>query len=290
MIDVSFELFPPVAPEARSHLLSVAQELADLRPSFMSVTYGAGGSNRERTLRTVADLSRHVDVPIAGHLTTIGASRAETHDVLDSYRSLGVSHIVALRGDPPADRPTGAGPDGYADAAALVAAIRARDDGADFRISVAAYPETHPRAASPTADLDNLKRKLAAGADLAITQFFFDPDTFLRFRDRATAAGIEAPIVPGIMPISNFKSIANFARRCGTSIPSWLSNLFEGLEDDPEVHQLVAATIAAEQCQRLLTHGVTGFHFYTMNRRHLSAATVRTLNATPLLAAGSGRP
>lgn len=282
MVDVSFEFFPPPSTEGRRELVGVAQELADLKPTFMSVTYGAGGTSQDRTLDTLDDLLGSVDAPIAGHLTTVSATRSETQQVIDTYRSLGISHIVALRGDTPADQPADAEPTGYRSAAELVAGIRNRPDGATFEISVAAYPEVHPRAESARSDIENLMKKFDAGADRAITQFFFDTDAFLRFRDQATSAGIEGPIVPGIMPIANFNGIRRFAKRCGTVIPPWLVAAFDGLDDDPEIHQLVAATVAAEQCQRLRNEGVETFHFYTMNRRSLSAATIRSIGTTPL--------
>ena len=284
MVSISFEFFPPMTPEGRSRLNDVAVELSAYDPAFVSVTYGAGGTSQERTLRTVADLTEALSVPVAGHLTTVGASRDHIHRVIDDYRTLGVGHIVALRGDPQDDDSP---PPGYGTAVELVSAIRGRSDGADFEISVAAYPEVHPRAASAEADLENLKRKIDAGADRAITQFFFDPDLFLRFRDRAAATGIEVPIVPGIMPITNFSGVRKFAGKCGTAIPPWLAALFDGLDDDPEVHQLVAATIAAEQCKRLIDGGIEAFHIYTMNRRHLSAAIAHTLGLPRRVSTGS---
>ena len=292
MVAVSFEFFPSDSDESHQKLLDVANELATLSPTFVSVTYGAGGTSQERTLRTVAALTESLSVPVAGHLTTVGASKAQTHQVIDAYRALGVEHVVALRGDSSAEPSSGpvdgsAAP-GYETAAELVAAIRARPDGAGFEISVAAYPEVHPMATSARADLDNLKRKLEAGADRAITQFFFDPETFLRFRDQTEAARVEAPIVPGIMPITNFTGIQRFSKRCGTTVPSWLSQLFDGLDDDPEVRRLVAATVVAEQCQRLVAEGVDEFHFYTMNRRHLTTATCHALNRPTMV--GAGRP
>lgn len=287
MIDVSFEFFPPTSADGRRSLVDVAGVLAELGPRFMSVTYGAGGTSRDRTVETVTDFVASVGAPVAGHLTTVGATKVETQSVIDTYRSLGVEHIVALRGDSPADQSPDAQPPGYRSAVELVRAIRARPDGAGIEISVAAYPETHPRAASPQADIDNLARKLDAGANRAITQFFFDPELFLRFRDRAVAAGIDAQIVPGIMPIANFAAIARFAKRCGTSIPASLVRAFDGLEDDPEEHERVASAIAAEQCLRLQAEGIAAFHFYTMNRPQLSAATVQALSTASLLGVGS---
>ena len=276
MTHVSFEFFPPKTEEGRSKLVVCANELARFDPAFVSVTYGAGGTSQDRTLATVAALASALDVAVAGHLTTVSATSETVHRVIDAYRDLGITRIVALRGDPPID-----GPDpaltGYETAVDLVAGIRARPDGARFDISVAAYPEVHPKAASARADLDNLKRKIDAGADRAITQFFYDNEVFLRFRDRAGAAGIEVPIVPGIMPVNNFAGVKRFSQQCGASIPRWLEAVLADLDDDPEVQQLVAATLAAEQCQELAEHGVDTFHFYTLNRRHLTSATCHRL-------------
>jgi methylenetetrahydrofolate reductase (NADPH) len=292
---VSFEFFPPVADEARMQLLETARSLASFRPSFVSVTYGAGGTSQDRTLQALADLTASLDVPVAGHLTTVNATTSAIHETLDAYHALGVTHVVALRGDPPgtaAGEPTETPVAGEFDSAAdLVRAIRNRADGSSFQISVAAYPEVHPKAASPQADLDHLKAKLDAGANRAITQFCFDTDVFLRFFERARAAGITAPIVPGIMPVSNFAGLRRFAARCGANIPPWMDDLLHDLDDDPEVGHLVAASIAAEQCRRLASEGIADFHFYTLNRRHLTAATCRTLGLgrpTPV-AAGSAR-
>lgn len=292
MTTFSFEFFPPATAKGRDNLLAVAKELSTHEPSFMSVTYGAGGSTRERTIDAVRTLGQHVSVPVAAHLTTVAADAAETHQLLDTYAEAGVRHLVALRGDgAPAGTDDADGATGYRTATELVAGIRDRRDGDRWDISVAAYPEVHPMASSPAADLDNLKRKLEAGADRAITQFFFDPDVFLRFREQATAAGITAPIVPGIMAINSFSGVSRFAERCGTTVPRWLERQFAGLDDDPEVHQCVAATVMAEQCRALQAEGVDAFHFYTMNRRHLTSATVRSLTldgmpTRPLAAAG----
>lgn len=280
MVAVSFEFFPPTTPAGRDRLADCASELARFGPAFVSITYGAGGTNQERTIRALAELSAVLDVPVAGHLTTINASKDDIHRVVDRYAELGVEHIVALRGDPPQDAPASAEV-GYETAVDLVTAIRSRPDGDRFEVSVAAYPEVHPKAPSAQADLDNLKRKIDAGADRAITQFFFDPDVFLRFRERAVGAGVEVPIVPGIMPVTDYRGISRFARRCGATIPDWMTRLLADLDDDPEVQQPVAATVAAEQCRRLATGGVDQFHFYTMNRRQLPAATCRTLGLTP---------
>ncbi len=280
-LEVSFEFFPAATDAGLDRLLDTADQLAPLAPRFASVTYGAGGTDQDRTLRALDRLSGRTDLPLAGHLTTVGASRGQTLDVVDAYLERGVDHVVALRGDPPADGidgadPSGRVPDGFASAAELVAGIRAHV-GDRVEISVAAYPEIHPRAASADADLDNLKAKIDAGADRAITQFFYDNDAFLRFQDRCRAAGISVPIVAGIMPIASFPRIASFAERCGAVIPDWMPELFNGLDDSPEIHQLVAATVAAEQCRELAERGVRHFHFYTMNRPELTAATCRIL-------------
>jgi methylenetetrahydrofolate reductase (NADPH) len=284
-IEVSFEFFPPNTPAGEENLAACAAQLAPLAPNFVSVTYGAGGTTQARTHNTVSRLAEDTDLPVAGHLTCVGAIKSEVAAVIDDYLHVGVRHIVALRGDAPEGQSDGSVTGGYNDAADLVAGIRDHVDGtaaADLQISVGAYPEVHPKAASPQADLDNLKRKLDAGADRAITQFFFDTDVFLRFLETAHGAGISAPIIPGIMPVTNFANITRFAARCGTEIPEWMHDLFSGLEDVPEVHQMVAATVAAEQCRRLAEHGVTQFHFYTMNKPELTAATCRILGLQPV--------
>jgi methylenetetrahydrofolate reductase (NADPH) len=243
------------------------------------VTYGAGGSTRERTHATVRRLIAETGLRPAAHLTCVGASRGEVDDVARAYWDAGVRHIVALRGDPPAD--SGGytpHPQGYANAAELVAGLKRV---ADFEISVAAYPEVHPEARSAEQDLDNLKRKIDAGATRAITQFFFYNDVYLRFLDRAEAAGIHAPIVPGIIPVTNFVQIQRMAKMCGTSIPGWMAGLFEGLEEDAETRKLIAAMIAAEQCRALAAAGVRDFHFYTLNRAELTFAICHTLGKRP---------
>jgi methylenetetrahydrofolate reductase (NADPH) len=284
-LEVSFEFFPAATPVGLDRLLETADHLAPLDPRFVSVTYGAGGTNQDRTLLALERLGQMSELSLAGHLTTVGSSRGQTLEVVDTYIELGVRHIVALRGDPPADGIDGADdsgrmPDGFGSAAELVAGIRDRV-GDRVEISVAAYPEVHPKAPSAEADLDNLKRKVDAGADRAITQFFYDNDTFLRFQDRCHSAGISVPIVAGIMPIASFPRVASFAERCGAAIPRWMPDLFGGLDDAPEVHQLVAATVAAEQCRGLAERGVRHFHFYTMNRPELTAATCRILGIRP---------
>ena len=279
-IRVSFEFFPPADAAMEATLWCSLERLAPLAPRFISVTYGADGSTRERTHSVVTRIQRQSKLTGAPHLTCIGASRAEILDIARTYWDEGVRHLVALRGDPPqgggAYRPH---PDGFAFAADLVAGLRAL---APFDISVAAYPETHPEAASAAADLENLKRKIDAGASRAITQFFYDIGVFLRFRDRCAAAGIAAPLVPGILPITRFPQVLRFARTCGASIPSWLHERFEGLDHDPETRRLIAAAVAIEQVQELRRHGVCEFHFYTLNRAELTYAICHALGLRPL--------
>ena len=280
-IGVSFEFFPPKTEKMEAQLWDTFRTLEPLGPSFVSVTYGAGGSTRERTHATVARIAAESAVPPAAHLTCVEASRAEIDEVAQAYWDAGVRHIVALRGDVPGGAPYRAHPDGYANASELVAGLKAI---APFDISVAAYPEVHPDADCAESDLDNLKRKLDAGATRAITQFFFSPDSFLRFRDAAAAAGITAPIIPGILPVSNVSQTRRMADMCGTAIPAWMISLFEGLDDLPAARQLVAATIAAEMCRRLYAGGVRDFHFYTLNRAELSYAICHLLGLRPAAA------
>ncbi len=276
-ITYSFEFFPPKTPEMEQQLWGAIRRLEPLRPRFVSVTYGAGGSTRERTHATVRRIQAETAMTAAAHLTCVGAPRAEIDAIARAYWEAGIRHIVALRGDPPegavAYRPH---PEGYARAADLVAGLKRVGD---FEISVAAFPEVHPEAPSPEADLDNLKRKLDAGASRAITQFFFDSEAFLRFVERARAAGIEAPIVPGILPITNFARTMEFARRCGAAIPPWLARRFADLEETPEIRILIAAATALEQCRYLHGWGFDHFHFYTLNRAELTAAICRILGA-----------
>lgn len=278
-VKVSLEFFPPATPEAEKSLWSSIQRLAPVRPSFVSVTYGAGGSTRERTHATVSRLRRETDMEPAAHLTCVAATREEVDAVARRYWDEGIRHLVALRGDPPEGqgryRPQ---PDGYAYASDLVAGLK---KVADFEISVACYPETHPEAVGPKADLDNLKRKIDAGATRAITQFFFDVDVYFRFVERARAAGISVPIVPGILPVTNFARVVEFSRRCGATVPFWLAELFEGLDDDPETRRLVATSVAAEQCRLLHRGGVDEFHFYTLNRAELVRAICHMLGVRP---------
>ena len=274
-IAVSFEFFPPKTEKMAETLWSSIETLAPLAPRFVSVTYGAGGSTRERTHATVERIVRETELPAAAHLTCVNASREEIDLIARSYWDSGVRHIVALRGDPPeAGARFEARPDGYADAAALVAGLKAV---APFEISVACYPEVHPQASCPVSDLDNLKRKVDAGADRAISQFFFSPEAFLRFRDRAAAAGISAEIVPGILPVSSVAQTRNFAGQCGAAIPAWMDQLFDGLDDKPAARQLVAATVAAELCGQLYAGGIRHFHFYTLNRAELAYAICHLL-------------
>lgn len=280
-LDVSFEFFPPAAGPAETGFWTALDRLAPLEPGFISLTYGAGGTTRERNDHILrALLARGRALP-AGHLTCVGASCAETDAVAREWAAAGLRRVVALRGDMPGlNAPYAPHPDGYRNAAELVAGLRRISD---FDISVAAYPERHPDSADLVSDLDNLKRKFDAGADRALTQYFFDAETFLRFRDRARRAGITAPLVPGILPITDYAKISAFSARCGTSVPAWLAARFEGLDSDPETRALVAATTASELCQRLIAEGITAFHFYTLNKAPLSLAVCRMLGLRPSL-------
>jgi methylenetetrahydrofolate reductase (NADPH) len=274
-IEVSFEFFPPKTEKMEEALWTAIQTLAPLAPRFVSVTYGAGGSTRERTHATVSRIVKETVLTPAAHLTCVDASRGEIDDVARAYWDAGIRHIVALRGDPPrAGETFTPRADGYDSAASLVEGLK---KVADFEISVAAYPEVHPEAASAKSDIDNLKRKLDAGASRAITQFFFEPETFFRFRDLAAASGIAAEIVPGILPVTNFAQAKKMATMCKTAMPGWLERLFTGLEDRPAARNLVAATIAAEFCRKLYAGGVREFHFYTLNRAELSYAICHLL-------------
>ena len=272
---VSFEFFPPKTEKMEDQLWGAVRTLEPLGPRFVSVTYGAGGSTRERTHATVARIQRETSLAAAAHLTCVEATREEVDEIAQEYWAAGVRHIVALRGDMPAAGAAFAPhPGGYENAAALVAGLKKLHP---FEISVAAYPECHPDSADAAADLDNLKRKFDNGATRAITQFFFSPEAYFRFRDRVAAAGIDAEIVPGIMPVTNFASVKRMAAMCGTDVPAWLARLFDGLEDHPDARQLIAATIAAELCRRLYAGGVRGFHFYTLNRAELAFAICHLL-------------
>ncbi len=280
-IAISFEFFPPKTEAMEQTLWESVETLTPLGPRFVSVTYGAGGSTRERTHATVARIARDTPIPAAAHLTCVNASRSEIDEIADAYWQAGIRHIVALRGDPPAkDVRFEARPDGYATSAELVAGLKRRHD---FEISVGVYPEVHPEAASANADLDVLKAKLDAGATRGISQFFFEPDTFLRFRDKVAAAGISAEIVPGILPVTNFANLQRMAAPCGTDVPAWMAHLFAGLDDKPAARQLVAATIAAELCRRLYAGGVRHFHFYTLNRAELTYAICHMLGVRPMM-------
>jgi methylenetetrahydrofolate reductase (NADPH) len=281
MLDVSFEFFPPKTEAMEKNLWTVIERLAPMGPRFVSVTYGAGGSTRERTHATVARIQSETGISAAAHLTCVAATTEEIETIARQYWESGICHIVALRGDPPDGEAYSPHPGGYPYATDLVAGLK---NIADFEISVAAYPETHPAAESPAADLDNLKRKIDAGATRAITQYFFDADVYLSFLDRARAAGIEVPIVPGILPVTNFAQVQKFSAMCGTSVPEWMADLFEGLDEDPETRKLVAATVAAEQCRVLQALGVNEFHFYTLNRADLTFAICNMLGLRPRVA------
>ena len=281
-IRVSFEFFPPKTAEMESALWESITRLAPLEPSFVSVTYGAGGSTRERTHATLARLVRETDLKPAAHLTCVAATREEVDEVVRAYGDAGVRHIVALRGDPV----SGPGsayephPGGYATSTALINGIRRLGD---FEVTVSAYPEKHPESATLDADIDVLKAKVEAGATRAITQFFFDNAHYLRYVERVRARGIHIPIVPGIVPVQNFRQTASFAKKTGASVPQWLADRFEGLDDDPATRRLIAAAVAAEQVLDLVDHGVTDFHFYTMNKADLVYAICHLLGLRPQL-------
>jgi methylenetetrahydrofolate reductase (NADPH) len=280
---VSFEFFPPNDDAAASSLWAAVERLAPLRPRFVSVTYGADGSTRARTHDCVLRILRHTDLVVAPHLTCIGAPREDIIAIAEDYWRNGVRHMVALRGDPAGASPGALPryqpyPGGFAYASDLVAGIRS---AAPFEISVAAYPEGHPESGTVEADLDNLRRKIDAGANRAITQFFFDTDAFLRYRDRCAAGGIRACIVPGILPITRFPQLLRFAERCGARVPQWLRRRFDGLDDDPETRRMIAAHVAIDQVQRLREHGVDEFHFYTLNRAELTYAICHALGLRP---------
>ena len=267
-IRVSFEFFPPKTEKMERTLWQSIRRLEPLRPQFVSVTYGAGGSTRERTHATVARLVRETLLVPAAHLTCVAATKDEIDEVARTYWHAGVRHVVALRGDPPegAGTPYRPYPGGYENAADLTAGLKRI---ANFEVSVSAYPEKHPDSPSVEADIDMLKAKVEAGADRAITQFFFDSQHYFRYLDRVRARGIDIPITPGLVPIHNFKQVAGFAAKCGTSVPRWLERRFEGLDDDPETARLIAAAVAAEQVVELMDQGVRQFHFYTLNRANL---------------------
>jgi methylenetetrahydrofolate reductase (NADPH) len=278
---ISFEFFPPKTEEMERNLWETINRLAPLSPNFVSVTYGAGGSTRERTHSTIARILRETALLPAAHLTCVGAARGEIDEIVDRYHEVGVRHIVALRGDPPGGigTPYFTHKDGYQSSPELVAGIKKRHP--DIEVSVSAYPEKHPESADFDADIDTLQAKVDAGAARAITQVFFDNDLYFRYLDRVRARGITIPIVPGIMPMHNFKQARNFVTRAGTSVPDWLAQKFDGLDDDPETRKLVAATVAAGQVQKLAKHGVDTFHFYTMNRADLVFAISHLLGIRP---------
>lgn len=282
-VAVSFEFFPPSDDAMARQLLAAVKRLAPLQPHFVSVTYGADGSTRARTHECVQRILRETDLRVAPHLTCVAASRDEVLGLAREYWREGVRHLVALRGDVPASHRSPDGlyrpqSDGFAFASDLVGGLKG---AGNFDISVAAYPEGHPESGTVNADLENLKRKIDAGAGRAITQFFFDTDIFLRYRDRCAAAGIRASIVPGILPITRFPQMLRFAARCGTSVPEWLCRLFDGLEEDPDTRRMIAANVAIEQVRRLREHGVEEFHFYTLNRAELTYAICHALGLRP---------
>ena len=284
----SFEFFPPKTEAGQVALERTIRELAELEPAFVSVTYGAGGSTRERTARTINRILAQSRLTPAAHMTCVDASRSEVDEVIADFVSMGVRNFVALRGDP-ADgvgaryRPH---PDGYSNGAELVGAIRRQGD---FDVSVSAYPEKHPESPDFATDFDMLKRKVDNGATRAITQFFFDNDLFERYVEKARAAGIYVPIVPGILPVHNFTQVANFASRCGAHVPNWLAERFDGLQNDPQTHALVAAAVAAEQVLDLIERGVGDFHFYTMNRADLAFAISHMIGIRPGEANGGAK-
>lgn len=272
---VSFEFFPPSTEEAERRLWESVTELAPLNPAFVSVTYGAGGSTRERTHQTVTRIARETGLKPAAHLTCVSATQEDVNQTAQAYWDAGIRHIVALRGDPPAGE---AGyvphPQGYAYASELVAGLKRV---ADFEISVAAFPEGHPENGSVELDLDNLQRKVDAGASRAITQYFFDTELFLRYRDKAAARGIRIPIVPGLLPVTNYGQVIKFSQMCGATVPAWLGRLFEGLQGDAVTRNHVAAAVATEQCRQLRAEGIDQFHFYTLNRAELTLAICHVL-------------
>ncbi|WP_370032472.1 methylenetetrahydrofolate reductase [NAD(P)H] [Qipengyuania mesophila] len=278
-IEVSFEFFPPKNEKMNETLWHSVETLAPLGPRFASVTYGAGGTTRERTHQQVVRIQNEAHIPAAAHLTCVEATREQIDEIARHYWDEGIRHIVALRGDAPDGHSQYTPhPGGYANAVELIAGLKRI---ADFEISVAAYPEVHPDSPDRQADLDNLKAKFDAGATRAITQFFFDPQCFFDFRDKAAAAGIAGEIVPGVMPVLSFAAVQRMSGLCGTAIPSWMEGLFEGLDEKPEARQLVSATIAAELCRRLYAGGVRQFHFYTLNRAELSYAICHMLGLRP---------
>jgi methylenetetrahydrofolate reductase (NADPH) len=279
---VSFEFFPPKSPDMDRQLWATVGALEKLLPDFVSVTYGAGGTTRDSTFATVTRLAQTTHLRPAAHLTCVGHSREEIDDLLRRYWNAGIRHIVALRGDAPSGENYRAHPDGYRGASELVEGIKRV---ADFEVSVAAYPETHPEAVSPESDIENLRQKFDAGADRAITQFFFENQRFLDFLDRAEAARVPGPIVPGILPVSNFAQAQRFAKMCGARVPDWMGDLFEGLDEDPDTRKLVAAMVATEQIRNLQNSGIGQFHIYTLNRADLTLGICRRMGLKPAKAA-----
>jgi methylenetetrahydrofolate reductase (NADPH) len=279
---VSFEFFPPGDEAMAQQLWQAVLRLAPLQPNFVSITYGADGSTRTRTHEFVQRVLRETDLLVAPHLTCVAASQQEVLDIAEGYWNQGVRHLVALRGDAPANSAASGGyqphPQGFGFASDLVRGLK---QVANFEVSVAAYPEGHPESAGVDADLENLRRKVDAGANRAITQFFFETDLYLRYRDRCAASGVSIGIVPGILPITRFPQMLRFAARCGTTVPEWLRRRFDGLDDDPETRRMIAANVAIEQVQRLREHGVDEFHFYTLNRGELSFAICHALGLRP---------
>lgn len=277
-INISFEFFPPKNEEMEQKLWHSISNLKNLNPNFVSVTYGAGGSTRERTHHTIKKIIDETNLKPASHLTCVAASKEQIHEILENYWQIGVRHIVALRGDMPASSPNyQLHPDGYKYANELVAAIKKI---ADFEISVAGYPEKHPESRNFEEDIANLKRKVDAGADRIITQFFFDADVYFRFIERCQKAGINVPIVPGILPVSNVKQTKHFAKMCGAKIPKWMNEVFNDLDEKQDTRQLIAAIVALELCRILRFAGVDDFHFYTLNRSELTTAICRILGVS----------
>jgi len=277
-VSVSFEVFPPKTAAGLQTLGSTVSQLDTVGPAYVSVTYGAGGSDRDRSFEAIEQVRRAGTAPIAGHLTCVGQSRTEIDEVIDRYLALGVEHVVALRGDPPGgvDAAYEPHPDGFDSTAELVAAIKERD--ADIAVSVSAYPERHPQSPTDDHDLDVLAAKVDAGADRAMTQMFFDNDHYLTYVDRVRARGIDVPIVPGIFPIHSFPAVARFAARCGATIPSSIADRFDGLDDDRDATLDIAAQVAADQVRHLAEHGVEHVHLYTLNRAELALAVCDRLS------------
>ena len=281
-VEVSFEFFPPNDDAMGKQLWEAVSRLAPLQPKFVSVTYGADGSTRTKTHDCVQRMLRETDLCVAPHLTCVGASREEVLGIAQDYWQYGIRHLVALRGDLPEGVAKSGAEGGFAYASDLV---RGLTGVAEFDMSVGAYPEGHPESKGVEADVENLKRKVDAGANRAITQFFFDTDVFLRYRDRCAAAGMDISIVPGILPITRFPQLVRFAGRCGASVPDWLRRRFDGLDDDAETRRMIAANVAIEQVQRLREHGVNEFHFYTLNRAELTYAICHALGLRPRVSA-----